>query len=126
MAKQVHQDVLDGGLNAIKNGAAKLLLISAFTVGDSYATVVSKKVAEVSVSAADFALASAGNSRTLTFAGKVGVAGANSAAGNDLHFAFTDGAGKVLWVTDETTDQAVTAGNNVNYPPLTYTSNQPT
>jgi hypothetical protein len=32
----------------------------------------------------------------------------------------------VLWVTDETSDQAITSGNTVNFPQLTYTSNQPT
>lgn len=126
MAKQVHQDVHDNGLNAIKNGAAKLLLVSAFTLGDSYATVVGNKVAEVAVTPADFTITSSGAERILTSAAKTGTAAASSNAGNDLHFAFTDGVSKVLWVTDETTNQAVTAGNPVNIPALTMTAKQPT
>ena len=125
MAKQVHQDVLDGGLNAIKNGAIRLLLISAYAPGDSYATVIANKVAEVVVATGDFTIASSGSNRVLTSAAKTAAASASSAGGNDLHFAFTDGASKVLWVTDETTNQAVTSGNNVNFPALTLTSNQP-
>jgi hypothetical protein len=45
---------------------------------------------------------------------------------DDLHFAFTDGSANVLWVTDETSNQAITSGNTVNFPQLTYTCNQPT
>jgi hypothetical protein len=45
---------------------------------------------------------------------------------DDLHIAFTDGSAKVLWVTDETSNQVVTSGNTVNFPALSYTSNQPT
>ena len=46
---------------------------------------------------------------------------------NNLRFAFVDSVGlKVLWVTDETTDQIITAGNTVTFPSLVYTSNQPT
>lgn len=46
----------------------------------------------------------------------------------DLHIAFTDGAAAVIWVTDETTDQPITAGNVINFPlaNITCTSNQPT
>jgi hypothetical protein len=45
---------------------------------------------------------------------------------DDLHIAFTDGSAKVLWVTDETSNQAITSGNTVNFPPLLYTAKQPT
>lgn len=45
---------------------------------------------------------------------------------DDLHFAFTDGSANVYWVTDETSNQAILAGNTINFPVLTYTSNQPT
>ena len=124
MAKQVHQDVHDNGLNAIKTGAIRLLLISAYAPGDSYATVTGNKVAEVTVANGDFTFSGTTN-RTLTSAAKTGPATANSTGGNDLHFAFTNGVDKVLWVTDETTNQAVTSGNNVNFPALTLTSNQP-
>lgn len=126
MPKFVHADILDGGLLAIKNGATKLLLISSYTAGDSYATVTAAKLAEVALAPTDLLITSSGNNRVLTSAAKSGTATASVAAGSNLHFAFTDGSGKVLWVTDETTDQAVTSGNTENFPALTYTSNQPT
>jgi ferric-dicitrate binding protein FerR (iron transport regulator) len=44
---------------------------------------------------------------------------------DDLHIAFTDGSAKVLWVTDETSNQAITSGNTVNFPQLAYTAQQP-
>lgn len=45
---------------------------------------------------------------------------------DDLHIAFVDSTNsKVLWVTDETSNQVVTAGNTVNFPSLVYTANQP-
>lgn len=127
MAKWVHADVLDGGLNAIKNNATKMMLISAYAAGDSYATVTGNKLAEVTMASGDFTLASSGSNRTVTSAsGKSANATASAAGGSNLHIAFTDGSAKVLWVTDETTDQAITSGNPVDFPALTYTSNQPT
>lgn len=125
MAKFAHQDVLDGGLLAIKNGATKLLLISAYTPGDSYATVVAAKLAEATMTAADFTISSSGANRQVTSATKSATLTAGT-AGATAHFAFTDGSGKVLWVTDETSDQPLTQGNTVNFPALVYTSNQPT
>jgi hypothetical protein len=126
MPKWVHADVLDGGLNAIKTGASKMLLISAYAAADSYATVTGAKLAEVAMVSGDYTLSSSGSNRVLTTAsGKTATASAGSAT-PDLHIAFTDGASKVLWVTDETSDQAITSGNTINFPQLTYTSNQPT
>lgn len=127
MPKFVHADVLDGGLNAIKTVATKQLIIKAYAANDSYATVISNLVAEVAMASGDFTLSSSGNNRLVTTAaGKSAAASANSGATPDLHIAFTDGTAKVLWVTDETTDQVVTSGNTVNFPVLTYTTNQPT
>lgn len=127
MAKFVHADVLDGGLNGIKTVATKMMLIKAYTAGDSYATVTGNLLAEATMASGDYTLSSSGNNRVLTTAtGKSATATAGSGAGPDLHIAFTDGAAKVLWVTDETTDQVITSGNTVNFPQLTYTSNQPT
>lgn len=127
MAKWVRSGVLDNGLNDIKNTATKMLLIKAYTLADSYATVVSNIVAEVTMVSGDYTLADSGSNRTLTTAsGKSATASANSGATPNLHFAFTDGTANVIWVTDETSDQVVTSGNTVNFPQLVYTSNQPT
>lgn len=127
MAKYAHADVLDGGLNAIKNNAIRMLLLKAYAAGDSYATVTGNAICTVVMASGDYTLSGADNApRVLTVAAKSGTASANSGATPNLHIAFTDNVGKVLWVTDETSDQVVTNGNTVNFPSLTYTSGQPT
>ncbi|MBP9803314.1 MAG: hypothetical protein KBE22_00215 [Candidatus Accumulibacter sp.] len=127
MAKWVRSGVLDNGLNDIKTNATKMYLLSAYTAGDSYATVIGNALnAGVTMASGDYTLASSGSNRTLTTAsGKTGTATASAASPN-LHIAFTDGSAAVIWVTDETSDQAITSGNTVNFPALVYTSNQPT
>lgn len=127
MAKWVRSGVLDNGLNDIKNTATAMLLISAYSAGDSYATVVANKLAEASMTGTDYTLGSSGSSRTLTTAaGKTATATAAASGTPDLHIAFTDGASNVIWVTDETTNQPITIGNVITFPSLVYTSNQPT
>ncbi|HXR50413.1 MAG TPA: hypothetical protein VN778_05305 [Verrucomicrobiae bacterium] len=126
MAKYVHADVLDGGLNAIKSGAIRMHLLKAYSSADSFATVTSNIVASVVMASGDYTISGAdGAARILTVAARSGTASANSGATPDLHIAFTDNVSKVLLVTDETTDQVVTSGNTVNFPSLTYTSAQP-
>jgi hypothetical protein len=125
MAKWVHQDVLDGGLNAIKNGATRMLLLKAYTLGDSYATVVGNAVASATMTSADYTISSSGSNRVVTNATKSATASAAGDVG-DSHIAHTDGSSKVLWVTDETGETAVAAGDTVNFPALTYTALQPT
>lgn len=127
MAKWVRSGVLDNGLNDIKTNATLMVLLKAYSAGDSYATVVSNIVASVSMASGDYTLSSSGNNRLLTTAsGKSATASANSGATPNLHIGFTDGSANVIWVTDETSDQQVYSGNTVNFPSLVYTANQPT
>lgn len=128
MAKFVHPDVLDLGINDIKVNANSLRLIKAYAANDSYATVTGNSIAAVAMATGDYTLGSSGNNRTLTTAsGKSATASDNSGATPNLHLAFIDTVNsKVLWVTDETTDQVITSGNTVNFPSVVYTSNQPT
>jgi hypothetical protein len=127
MAKYAHVDVLDGGLNAIKNNSLRMLLLKTYAAGDSYATVSGNAICTVAMAGDDFTLSGAdGAARVLTTAAKSGTATASSGTAPDLHIAFTDNTGRVLWVTDETSDQIVTSGNTINFPSLTYTSSQPT
>jgi hypothetical protein len=127
MAKYAHADVLDNGLNHIKNNASRMLLIKAYTPGDAYATVTANAICTVTMAAADYTLSGADNApRVLTIAAKSATASTNSGVAPNLHIAFTDNVSKVLMVTDETSDQVVTSGNTVNFPSLTYTSGQPT
>lgn len=131
MAKYLNVDVLDNGPAYLRANAVRVLLISSYTMGDSYATVLSRVIATATIAAADFgALAGAdAANRTMSFLGKSGAtASASFAGGANLHFAFTDGAAKVFAVTDETSDQAITSGNTVNFPAISplFTAKQPT
>jgi hypothetical protein len=127
MAKFAHADVLDNGPNYIKTNCNKMALISAYTFGDSYATVTAAILAEATMASGDFTLATAGNDRTLTTAAGKSDASADASGGSESnHIAFVDTvASEVLWVTEETSGQAVTAGNPVNFPSLVYKSVQP-
>lgn len=126
MAKFAHADVLDQGPNFIKSNCTKMAVISAYTFGDSYATVNGNILAEVTMTSGDFTLASATNDRTLTTASSKQDASAN-ATGAASHLAFLDVSNsKVLWVTEETSGQTITSGNPVNFPVLVYTAKQPT
>lgn len=127
MAKWANADVLDNGPNYIKTNCNKLALISSYTAGASYATVNAAILAEVTMATGDFTLGTSGSDRTLTTAAGKQDASANASGGSaSNHLAFVDTINsKVLWVTEETSGQAVTAGNPVTFPSLVYTAKQP-
>jgi len=128
MAKWVNADVLDNGLNEIKTNCNKMAVIDAYSAGDSYATVDGNILADVAMTSGDFTLASSGSNRTLTSASGKNDTSAG-ATGTASHIAFLDTASspaRVLWVTEETSGQTINSGNQVNFPALVYTSNQPT
>ncbi len=127
MTKWAHADVLDNGPSYIKTNCNKMALISAYTAGDSYATVNAAILAEATMASGDFTLGTSGSDRTLTTAAGKSDASANATGGSATnHLAFVDTvASKVLWVTEETSGQTITAGNPVNFPSLVYTAKQP-
>lgn len=131
MTAWAHADVLDNGPAYIKANCNAVVLISAYTPGDTYTAVyTTNKVAEAAMAGTDFTHGSSGSDRTLTAvtSGKSGTAGATTTT-EDLRLAFVDTVGsKVLWVTEETTNQAITSGNTVNFPATgpVYTVQQPT
>lgn len=126
--RHAHPDLIDNGCAYLKATAARILLVSAYTKNDSYTTVLANRLAEATISSADFgALSSSGDDRVCPFNGKAGAtATATVAAGSDLAFAFVAADNRVLYVTDETTNMAVTSGNTINFPALSYTSKYPT
>ena len=125
MTKWAHADVLDNGPAYIKTNCDKVCVVSAYTAGDSYATVTAAILAEAALTSTDFTLASSGSDRTLTTAAGKQDTSAN-ASGTASHFAFVDTANsKVLWVTEETSGQAIVLGNPVTFPSLVYTAKQP-
>jgi hypothetical protein len=127
MAKYAHPEVLDNGPAFIRTTCNRLALISSYVVGDSYATVNGRILAEVSMAPADFTLGSSGLDRTLTTAAGKQDAAANASGGSAAnHLAFLDTTNsRVLWVTEETSGQAVTIGNPATFPSLVYTARQP-
>lgn len=127
MAKWANADVLDNGPNYIKTNCNKQALISSYTAGASYATVNAAILAEVTMATGDFTLGTSGSDRTLTTAAGKQDSSANASGGSaSNHLAFVDTINsKVLWVTEETSGQAVTAGNPVTFPSLVYTAKQP-
>ena len=125
MTKWAHADVLDNGPAYIKTNCDKVCVVSAYTAGDSYATVTAAILAEATLTSTDFTLASSGNDRTLTTATGKQDTSAN-ATGAASHIAFVDTVNsKVLWVTEETSGQTITASNPVTFPSLVYTAKQP-
>lgn len=123
----VNSEILDGGLLALKNGTTKVLLLNAYTNGATYAAVTAAAIASADVAPADLVIGDDGTSRRCQLvAGKTGTASASTVGGTDLFIAFTNGIDKVLFVCNETSDQAVTAGNPVNFPQSFYRANQPT
>ena len=125
MAKWAHADVLDNGINYIKTNCNKVAVISAYTAGDSYATVNAAILAEATMASGDFTLGTSGSNRTLTTASGKQDTSAN-ATGTASHIAFVDTANsKVLWVTEETSGQTIVLGNPVTFPSLVYTAKQP-
>lgn len=126
MAKFAHADVLDNGPNYIKANCNKIAVVSSYTFGATYATVSAAILAEVTVTSTDFTLSSSGNDRLLTTAAGKQDASANATGGSATnHIVFLDTTNsKVLWATEETTGQVITAGNPVTFPSLTYTAKQ--
>lgn len=124
MAKFAHVNVLDNGPQYIKDNCNAVVLLDAYLFGDSYATVASNIMATAAMAPTDFTLATSGNDRTLTSA--VGKQDASADAGGVAsHIAFLDTVDSlVLWVTEETSGQTVTAGNPVTFPSLVYTAKQ--
>jgi hypothetical protein len=130
MSKYAHIDLLDNGPKYLKDNCNKVILISAYS--SVYATVNgANKVAEAALVTGDFEIAGAdGASRTLTM-NISSKSGGNAALtvdpGTDMHIAFVDTTtSKVLYVTEESSNQPVTSGNPVTFSSSpTYAIGQP-
>ncbi len=127
MARWVHDNVHDNGLNYIKTNAQRVLVLAAYALNDSYATVTggSNILAEAAVSSTDFTLAAGSPSgRKITSTAKTDSSA--NATNTSTHLAFVDDTNsRVLWVTDESSGQTIYTGNGVNIPAVSYTMKQP-
>jgi len=130
MSFYAHSDVLDNGPAYIKANCDLVVLISAFS--STYATVVgANKVASAALVTGDFALSGVDGADRVLTATLTGKSGGNALQtvdpGTNTHIAFVDTVNsKVLYVTEESSNQAVTSGNPVQFnSDPTYTSTQP-
>lgn len=116
MAKTVHDDVLDGALNILKNNVTRQVACSAqpLTFTEANATYA---LADVTLSAADFTNANGDtNGRKTTTAAKSGVL--IDASGTATHVALLDVTNSKLLYVTTCTSLALTANgtNTVNFP----------
>lgn len=131
MTTYAHSDVLDNGVAYIKTNCNKVILMTAYT--NVFATAnTTNKIAEATLVTGDFAIAGADSAPRVLTATLTGKSGGNAlqglADGSGMHVAFVDTVNsKVLYVTTESSNQAITNGNPVvfNSNP-TYTAAQPT
>lgn len=114
MAKIVHDDVLDGALNIIKNNCTRITVCSTqpTTYTEGNATYA---LADVTVDSTDFTLANGDtNGRKVTVGAQAGVT--VDTTGSAQHIALLDVSNsKLLYVTTCTT-QSLTSGNTVDIP----------
>lgn len=127
MAYFAHADVLENGPAYVKANATKIMLISAYTFGDSFATVNAAKLSEAAVTTANWTWSASGNDRVLTSTDNLtGSVAAASAAGPSNHYAVVDAAAsKVLYVTEEGSDQPITSGNPITLKSVVIKATQP-
>lgn len=114
MAKSVHNDVLDGALNIIKNNCTRMVACSTEPTNFTEANAT-YALADVTMASTDFTVADGDVSgRKVTVAAKTGVL--VDASGTYAHVALLDVSNsKLLYVTTGTS-QALTAGNTVDFP----------
>lgn len=116
MAKSVHNDVLDGALNIVKNNATRMTVCSdePTTYAEGNATYA---LADVTVASGDFTNADGDTSgRKCTVAAKSGVL--IDASGTATHIALLDVTNSKLLYVTTCTSQALTANgsNTVDFP----------
>jgi len=134
--KTFHNDIFDSGLSVISAAAAAttlrlvlcsqapLTLADASTLYDGAANKYRLSDA-IAVASGDVSIGDkAGGGREVTVAAKAGTAGATLAAGSDLHYALYADT-RLLYVSDETSDQAITSGNPINFPSFTFGMGDP-
>jgi hypothetical protein len=120
---------LDALLATITNrvGTGEVHLVTDFTEGESYATVIGRSCGSASITAGDFSgPTSDGHNRILTFNGKAGTATQDATGPHDLHIVFTNGSDTLLAISDETSDQNIVNGNAINFPVIEIRALQPT
>lgn len=126
MPRFEHPNCQDGGLSYIRNNCTRMVLISSYAPGDSYAVVVSRILAAAAMSPADLVISSVGLNRRLTVANKTDASADASGGGPDSHVGLlNDTATEVLYVTEEDAAQSIIGGNAVAIAGFVITRTQP-
>lgn len=117
MTKFLHDDVMDGALNIIKNNANLMTICSAAPTTRTQA-ISTYMLADVAVTGTDFTVGNGDASgRKITCAAKTGVEVDNT--GTATHRALVDGS-RLLAVTEEATSKYVVDGDTVNFDELDW------
>lgn len=114
MAKSVHDDVLDGALNILKNNATRMTVCNAqpTTYTEGNATFA---LADVTIDSTDFTNANGDtNGRKTTIAAQSTVA--IDTSGTATHVALLDVSNSKLLYVTTCTSQALTSGGTVDFP----------
>jgi len=119
MGKIVHDDVIDGALNIVKNNCNKIAFCetqpTTFSEANTAKGSGGKSLASVAATSGDFTAANGDTSgRKLTSAAKNSVAVTDTGTGD--HIAYLDTTGSRLLYVTTCTSRAVTAGDSVNIP----------
>jgi len=116
MAKTVHDDVLDGALNILKNNVTRMTVCSSqpTTYAEANATYA---LADVTLSSTDFTNANGDSSGRKTTVGAQS-SGLIDTSGTATHVALLDVSNSKLLYVTTCTSQALTANgsNTVNFP----------
>ena len=120
MPKFINDLGMDAELDFISANGQRMMAISAYTFGDTYATVVAASLADVALAPADFTKADG------TTSGRKTTVGAKSAVpvdatGTATHVAIVDDTNTRVIAVTTCTSQALTSGNTVNFPAWTVT-----
>jgi hypothetical protein len=114
MAKSVHNDVLDGALNIIKNNCVLMTACSAEPTNYTQASAT-YKLADVAVASGDFVVSDGTSGRKVTVAAKTAVP--VDSTGDATHIALCTGT--ALYYVTTCTTQTLTSGNTVDFPAWT-------
>jgi hypothetical protein len=124
MAKYLHDDVLDGALNVIKNNATKLCICSTQPTTYTEATTTYKLAIKTGLTSADYtgpADHTSGRKLTVNAQSTISV----DFAGTAEHVAVT-GTSSVLYAVTTCTSQALSLGNTVSVPAWIISMGDPT
>jgi hypothetical protein len=126
MGKTVHDDVLDGAHNIIKNNCTRQVVCSAEPLSYTEANAT-YALADITVDSTDFTVANGdAGGRKVTTAAQTGVL--IDTSGTATHIALLDVANSKLLYVTTCTSQALTANgsNTVNFPAWKITLADPT